>query len=135
MGRMSSERIFRKPKRKPPADAVEKGFDDIFDNWSRKQWADVYLRTGNVTSDQWAQSVFKPYHAALDDLTGGRFQRVLFEGIIMESCERFWPWDRILFMAQDRLDKGDTSHDWPGLIELILSYHRPADSSPKRDIQ
>ena len=134
MSRMSGDRIFRRPKGKPPTNPGERWLDKVFGLFSRKLWADTRLTTNNITHDEYAVILFKPYHAALVELTGGRFRRVLYEGIVMKSAEPFWAWDRIQLMAQDKIDHGDKSHDWPGLIATIRSYNEKSTESPKRDL-
>lgn len=136
MNKMSVERIFKKPKRnKPPENALEAKINEAFDNWSRKQWAAVYAKTEKtVNRDEWAASAYKPHFDAINSLFGGRLVRTLYDGCEMKSAKRFWPWDHIRQAAVLELERGNTSHDWQGLIDLIDSYHVRAVVSPTRDI-
>ena len=135
MGKMSAERIFRKPKRKPAKNALEAAIDKMFDSWSDRQWAGVYARTGNVSPDQWAASAYGPHFDAINKLFGARLVRVFYDGVEMKSSKRFWSWDHIRAAVVLELERGDTSHDWQSLIDLIDSYHCKAEESPSRDLK
>ena len=85
--------------------------------------------------DAWAKEAFKPHYDAINQLFGGRLIRTLFDGCEMKSSKRFWSWDHIRKAALLELERGDTSHDWQSLIDLIHSYHGEADESPTRDLK
>lgn len=137
MGKMSVERIFRpRKKQPPPKNELERAISRAQSRLVSNLWFDTHCRVGSCTNNMYATHIFRPFRKEIEALAMGRLRGFNYKGVYMRHAEDVWLWERFKFLAEVKIEEGDTTGDWQGLIDAILTYHiKPSevDDSAERD--